>query len=472
MEYTLAIDQGTHASRALLVDRLGTTVTSRLQAVRQTRPGAGRVEQDPAQILDSVKAVINGVLRSLPASQRDAVGACGLATQRSTVLAWRMDGTPCSPALSWQDTRGAAQVAALRPHAGAIRRLSGLPLSAHYGATKLHWLAGKFAAMPGLRLGPLAAFLLNNLTEESISHVDHTNAQRMQLLDTSHCDWSDALLDWFDLPADLLPECAPVTSNHGQLGGHHIPITAVCGDQNAAWFGTGQPEPASALINIGSGAFILAAQTAHTTSPSLLSTIATSDAQGCDYLVEGTVNGAGNALQWLQNRYGSGLDPATRLADWLQQVRKPPLFINTVGGLGSPWWRHDLAPGFYPVSGRHTLAERAVAVAESILFLLQANLELLQQQSPIRRLRVSGGLSRAAPLCQRLADLTGLPVTRSECDEASARGVAWLAAGRPSDWPMPGDTQLFRPETASGLSTRYRQFIEQLQMRLDTPHHE
>jgi glycerol kinase len=246
----------------------------------------------------------------------------------------------------------------------------------------------------------------------------------------------------------------------------------VCGDQNAAWFGAGQPDAASALVNIGSGAFILAAQPAHATCPSLLSTIAASDARSCDYLVEGTVNGAGNALQWLQQGYGSDLDPATHLADWLLQVRTPPLFINTVGGLGSPWWRHDLAPRFYPDSSRHTLAERAVAVAESILFLLQANLELLQQQSPIRHLRVSGGLSRIAPLCQRLADLTGLPVTRFECDEASARGVAWLAAGRPSDWPVSGDTQLFQPQTASGLSARYRQFIEQLQLRLDTEPHE
>jgi glycerol kinase len=160
------------------------------------------------------------------------------------------------------------------------------------------------------------------------------------------------------------------------------------------------------------------------------------------------------------------------LADWLQQVRTPPLFINTVGGLGSPWWRHDLAPCFHPDHSGHSLAERAVAVAESVLFLLQANLELLHQQNPIRRLRVSGGLSRIAPLCQRLADLTGLPVTRADCDEASARGVAWLAAGQPSDWPTPGATQLFQPHTDSGLSTRYREFVEQLHMRLEACPHE
>jgi glycerol kinase len=472
MEYTLAIDQGTHASRALLVDRRGIPVARHLQPIDLTRPGRGRVEHNPAQILDSVNTVIDSVLHSLPPGQRDAVGACGLATQRSTVLAWRADGTPCSPALSWQDTRGAQQIAALQPQAEVIRRLSGLPLSAHYGATKLHWLARAFATTPGLRLGPLAAFLLDNLTDAVISRIDHTNAQRMQLLDINHRGWSEILLDWFDVPADLLPACAPVTSSYGNLARHHIPITAVCGDQNAAWFGAGRPEAGSALINIGSGAFILAAQDTATTCAALLSTLATSDAERCEYVAEATVNGAGSALQWLQNQYPSDADPAAQLAGWLQQVHTPPLFINTVGGLGSPWWRHDLAPCFYPDSARHTLAERAVAVAESILFLLQANLEKLQRQSPVRHLWVSGGLSRITPLCQKLADVTGLPVTRTQHDEASARGVAWLAAGQPSDWPPLGDTQLFRPQTDRGLRTRYREFIEQLHIRLEAGPHE
>lgn len=472
MEYTLAIDQGTHASRALLIDRNGNTVASRLQAVDLTHPAPGCIEQDPAQILDSVETVIDGLLKSLPADQRDTISACGLTTQRSTVLAWQADGAPSSPVLSWQDTRGATRVAALQPHAGDIRRLSGLPLSAHYGATKLHWLAASCAAVPGLRLGPLAAFLLTNLTAERVNRIDHTNAQRMQLLDIDRRAWSEVLLDWFDVPVNLLPECAPVASNYGKLAAQPIPVTAVCGDQNAAWFGAGRPPANSALINIGSGAFVLAAQPANTPCTALLTTIAASHAQQCEYLVEATVNGAGNALQWLRTRYAGDTDPAIHLADWLQQVHTPPLFINTVGGLGSPWWRHDLEPCFHPDSERHTLAERAVAVAESILFLLQINLELVQQQSPIGNLRISGGLSRIAPLCQKLANLTALPVTRTDQNEASARGIAWLAAGQPSDWQAPGDTQLFQPQTDSGLNTRYRAFVEQLQIHLEACNHE
>jgi sugar (pentulose or hexulose) kinase len=94
MQYTLAIDQGTHASRALLFDAQGQTVAGRLLPVALTRPKPGHAEQDAGEILASVRAAIAAVLDALPAAQRAAVQHCGLTTQRSTVLAWTREGAP------------------------------------------------------------------------------------------------------------------------------------------------------------------------------------------------------------------------------------------------------------------------------------------------------------------------------------------------------------------------------------------
>jgi len=355
--------------------------------------------------------------------------------------------------------------------ADRIQQLSGLPLSAHYGASKLHWLYQSLDDTYDVRLGPLAAFLLDNLTDNHHNLVDHSNAQRMQLLDIRTCEWSRQLLDSFEVPSATLPDCVPVEYDYGNLSSLGIPVTAVCGDQNAAWFNTGQPEPECVLVNIGSGAFILAARPGNDTDPALLNSIATSHGQTVEYLLEGTVNGAGTALQWLQQQYAV---PAmhTHLADWLETVSDPPLFINTVGGLGSPWWQADGIPAFHPQHLSYRPAERAVAVVESILFLLQVNLDRIQQQQAISRLRVSGGLSRVAPLCQKLANLSRLPVSRSDNVEASARGVAWLAAGRPGHWTAVNGIRLYQPQSDSGLRHRYQQFIQQLQVHIKAARHE
>ena len=471
MNYILAVDQGTHASRALVLDTSGQVVSQSLHPVSLAHPRPGWFEQDAGQIAASVQAAIQEALHALTAHQQAAVCACGISSQRSTVLAWQGNDTPLSMAINWQDSRGEPQLEALRSRASTIHKLSGLPLSAHYGASKLHWLHQLLGNDPDIKLGPLVSFLLDKMTGGRRCVVDHSNAQRMQLFDIHALNWSRQLSDWFDVPIQSLPVCLPVRHDYGTLADYDIPVTAVCGDQNAAWFGSGEPDAGTARVNLGSGAFILARRASDSTVPKLLSSIADSDQHSCQYLVEGTVNGAGNALQWL-NAQTSAQNIQSRLAVWLEQIAKPPLFLNTVGGLGSPWWKQGLAPKFLPDIDRYSDAERAVAVAESILFLVQYNLEQIQKQQAILRLTVSGGLSRIKPLCQKLANLSGLPVERAEDPEASARGIAWLAAGRPENWCQAGKTQLFEPVTDTGLTNRYSQFIEKLREYIETSDNE
>ena len=461
MDYVLAVDQGTHASRAVVFDAHGQIVARQLCPIDLARPHPDRAEQNAEQIADSVEQTISATLQQLEAHQRNAVHCCGIATQRSTVLAWQREGAPTSAAINWQDTRGAPQLAALRRSAEMIRRISGLPLSAHYGATKLHWLHQLTGNDPDIHLGPLGSFLLERLTQEAVFATDHSNAQRMQLFDIHALTWSPTLSNWFDVPLDRLPVCRPVKATYGSLRDGGVPVTALAGDQNAAWFACGAPDPNVALVNLGSGAFVLAAQPAEVAVPELLSSIVYSDNQTCSYVAEGTVNGAGNALQWLEKRWHVG-HPESRLAACLEQVQNPPLFMNSVGGLGSPWWREDLQPAFSDSETAYSDAERTAAVAESIVFLLQHNLERVGTQQPVRQLRISGGLSRVAPLCQKLANLSECPVVRPDDREATARGIAWLAAGRPEDWQPPGEQQLFQPAPDAGLRSRYERFTEKL----------
>ncbi|MFQ5642496.1 MAG: FGGY family carbohydrate kinase [Thiogranum sp.] len=468
MDYILAIDQGTHASRALLLDQDGQVVARSLHPVSLARPRPGQVEQDAEQLLTATQAAVREVLQTLTGAQRGAVCACGISTQRSTVMSWQANGTALSAALSWQDTRGARQTGRLRNRAAAIRALSGLPLSAHYGASKLHWLYRLPDRPPGARLGPLAGFLLQRLTREHRYAVDHSNAQRMQLLDIHTLEWSPQLADWFNVPLDRLPPCHPVQHAYGTLAESGVPVTALCGDQNAAWFGSGRPDRNTALVNLGSGAFILAARAGAAAPAELLSSIAFSDQAHCEYLLEGTVNGAGSALQWLQSQWPDE-DIRSGLPRWLEQVSDPPLFLNSVGGLGSPWWCQGPEPGFVPAHDTPDTARAAVAVTESILFLVRYNLEIMQQHQAITRLRVSGGLSQLDALCRKLANLTGLPLQRADDPEASARGIAWLAAGRPGNWRSPDNIQHFEPQPDSALADRYACFIEQLRARVDNP---
>ena len=102
---------------------------------------------------------------------------------------------------------------------------------------------------------------------------------------------------------------------------------------------------------------------------------------------------------------------------------------------------------------------------ESIAFLLCVNLEALRRPAPLQRIRVSGGLSRSDVLCRSLAELGRMPVERYAVTEATARGVAFLAAGRPACWrPLPIE-RVFTPSGDAPLVARYARWRAEMAHR-------
>ncbi|MEZ5540679.1 MAG: FGGY family carbohydrate kinase [Pseudomonadota bacterium] len=467
---TLAIDQGTHATRALVFDAQGRAIAQARQAVALQTHSHEAVEQDAAEIRASLHTVLAQVLAD-PALAGRAITAAGLATQRSSVVAWdRVTGQALAPVLSWQDRRSTALIAALATHETEIAQRTGLRLSPHYGAGKMRWLldhipAVAAAAQEGrLLLGPLASFLLFHLLEGRPTAVDHANAARTLLWNLRSRDWDPTLLALFGISRAALPQCRPIRADHGRLVSGRIPLRAVNGDQTAALYALGSPRTDTILVNIGTGAFALMPIDEPARRPAgLLAGIASSTAAEARYYLEGTVNGAGAALSWAAQRFAlDGLEQL--LPAWLDEIRIPSLFINTVGGLGAPWWRSGTEPRFERAG--IAAPEAMVAVLESIVFLLQANITLLCKAHPvIDKIRVSGGLANLDALCQKLADLSGLTVQRPPQVEATARGIAWQAAGVSVDWPAAGTSSSFLPGDDPALRARYARFIDILESR-------
>ena len=366
MRYYLAIDQGTHASRACLFDETGLQVSEHAKKIQLKRISRTHIEQDANEIVNSVREVVTKVLHEV--NTQDEIAACGIAIQRSSVIAWKNDGTAISPVLSWQDTRGSQQLEDLRKVENEIQQLSGLPLSAHYGASKLHYLLNSIKSHDvtpeTLRLSPLISYLLFQILEEHPYIVDHTNAQRTQLFGVADLNWSPRLAELFKVPLQTLPECVPVLNitdpAHGKLAGTDIPVTAISGDQNAAIFGAGLLTSETALVNFGSGAFVLSLLPHYRTSKKQLSSIAYSEDNTVQYAREGTINGAGSALAWLEKRHNVS-NLWKQLPAWLNEIDQPPLFINSVGGLGSPWWHNNIEPKFIIVDASLNKAGTALS---------------------------------------------------------------------------------------------------------------
>jgi glycerol kinase len=466
-----AMDQGGHASRVLIFDEGGDVVARGLREVSETRPRRDWVEQDPEEIVASIRGALDEALGFLGGSGRGL--HAGLATQRSSLVCWnRATGKALSPVISWQDRRAGDWLAGLALDDDWVHERTGLYPTAHYGASKLRWSLDHLPAVAAARdrgeacCGPLASFLVFRLLEERPFAVDPANAARTLLWNRRTFDWDGELLARFGIPRDVLPSCRPTRHDYGTLRakGATLSLEMVNGDQSAAVFGGGPLRDETAYVNLGTGAFVQrVARQDPGSPPGLLTSVVLQDADRVVWVIEGTVNGAGSALQRVADDGGLA-DYRPHLEQWLETVTDPPLFLNGVSGLGSPWW----VPGFRSrFIGDGDPREKMVAAAESVVFLLRVNLSLLASRAPgLDRIAVSGGLGGYDGICQRLADLTGLAVERSEEHEATSRGLAFLLAGSPEGWPEPGLSARFAPRENPGLATRFNRWRDELDSAL------
>lgn len=473
---TLVLDQGSHASRIAVFSETGDLLQLDSESVTTHSPEADIYEQDANEILNSLQSLLERLKPDLIHN----IKCCGLSTQRSTIVAWnKSTGKPLSPAISWRDLRNQHLITHLQQTSSRVHHISGLPLSAHYSASKIHWLLNNNPAVElaarkqQLCIAPLASFLLFHLLQQATYVIDHSNAQRTQLFDIQTLDWSDELLQVFDINKILLPECKPVIHKYGVLKHNNIPLTTVCGDQNAILYAYPALGEQNTLINIGTGAFILSKSPERLSSThkseKLLRTLSSSNTRNAEFITEGTVNGAGAALSWAQQAIPCE-DLFTRLPLWLKQNKSPPVFINTISGLGSPWWCQAGDAEFIG----HNLDDpenKYTAIIESIVFLIFNNIQQLQHTPD--SLFVSGGLSRLDDLCQKLADLSQSGVFRFKDSEATARGCAWLSnqltKNRSPNWNTLQISSQFEatknsPELIS-LGNRYQQFVGELEKR-------
>ena len=424
----LAIDQGTSATKALLVGP-GNEVLGRAEVPVATHPVDGDgVEADPEDLWRSVEAAGNLALSQAGAPAH----AVALANQGETVLAWdRATGRPLSRAIVWQDRRSASVCAALGPdRAAELQAITGLPLDPYFAAPKMTWLRVHVTG-DGV-VTTTDSWLLARL---GVAYVtDAATASRTMLLDLDGVSWSAAACAAFGLEPEALPAVADCDAAVGEttaFGGRPLPVAGLAVDQQAALFGQGCLAKGDAKCTYGTGAFLLVTTgpTAARSAAGLSASVAWRLAGATDYCLDGQVYTAGSALSWLA-RIGILTAPADldAIAGAVPDAGGV-VFVPALAGLGAPHWAPD-ARGV--LTGLQLSTERghvARAVAEGIAasVALLARAVAADMAAPVTALRVDGGLTRSRLLLQAQADLLQAPVLVSRSPDATALGVAALA---------------------------------------------
>ncbi len=442
--HILAIDQGTTSSRAVIYDARLTPVASAQQEFTQHFPRSGWVEHDAEEIWQTVVNVCRDALAKASLSHSDIAGI-GITNQRETTVVWdRATGKPIANAIVWQDRRTAETCRRLASagHSDTVVQQSGLRLDPYFSATKVAWLldnvdgARARAEKGDLAFGTIDAFVLWRLTGGRVHATDATNASRTALFDIRRHQWSDALLDIFDVPASVLPEVRDCAADFGrtdaELFGGEIAVLGIAGDQQAALVGQACFDAGMTKSTYGTGCFVITntGEELLQSSNQLLSTIGYRLQGETTFALEGSIFVAGSAIQWLRD----GIQVIDNAADTQaiaekHGIERDVVVVPAFTGLGAPYWDPDARGAIFGLTRGSDRAALVVATLQSIAFQTWDLVGAMHDDGVTpSTIRVDGGMVANDWFMQFLSDVTRRNIERPVQTESTAVGAAALAA--------------------------------------------
>src|SRR5579859_2781095 len=415
-KYILALDQGTTSSRAILFDRDGNLHASANEEFKQYYPQPGWVEHNAEEIWDSQLAVARKILAETKTRPED-IAAIGITNQRETVVLWdRKTVEPVHRAIVWQCRRTAAMCDRIRAEGfdHPLRERTGLVTDAYFSGTKIAWLlenvpgVGDRAERGELACGTIDSWLIWKLTGGRVHVTDVSNASRTLLFNIHSMAWDPEILDYFRIPASLLPAVRSSSEVVGETElftpGRALPIAGIAGDQQASLFGHQCFEAGSSKNTYGTGCFLLmnTGTEPRASQSGLVSTVAwrLGSARGSGkavYALEGSIFVAGAAIQWLRDelqliRSAEDTEAMAKAVPDTNGVYFVPAFV----GLGAPYWdsyARGTIVGLTRGANRNHLVRAAL---EAMAYQTRSVLDGMAADSGVRPqvLRVDGGAAR------------------------------------------------------------------------------
>jgi xylulokinase len=249
--YLLGIDIGTQGTKTCLFDIEGNSIASSFEPSHLISPKPGVVEQDPEEIYQSVANTIRNVIREVEGSFR-GVEAIGIDSQMSGIMGIDSEWKAATPYDSWLDTRCEKYIKLMKSsYEDEIVRITGCPPTYHHGPKILWWKyerpevykkISKFVIPAAYIAGRLAGLKAED------AYIDYTNIHFSGFADTDKMQWSQKLIDRFDVDIKKMPRITEpwevigfLTNDEAKKIGLRsgIPIVAGCGDQAATSLGAG-----------------------------------------------------------------------------------------------------------------------------------------------------------------------------------------------------------------------------------------
>lgn len=438
MKTILVIDTGSSSIKGILYDLNGQIITKHSIGYQMNIQNNYFATMD-SQIFRNALDQILGVMSKYIMQINVELSAIALTSQRSSVLPINSDGEPLSPIIMWYDKRSTDicnKICSISED--ALYDICGMKLSPLCSAPKMAWLKKERPQIyhDSHKLVGIHDYLLYLLTKQFAT--DSSCASRTCLMDIRSLEWSDELINLFDLNREKLCDIYAPGSIIGVLDtevadsyglSNKIPVISAGGDQQCSLLGQGVSQPGDLGITCGTGSYI----TTPIDTPRLDLSSGLNLNASCIknmWVLEATVLASGSVYDWFNNNFYPDHSPIERYSLINRDISKVPvgadgvLCFSNLFGKGSPLWDSYARGSFHNIGLDTTRAHMARAMLEGICYeIYDCFCALKSITGPITKVMLSGGLSKFECFNQILADMTDHSIEVTHQAETTALGA-------------------------------------------------
>jgi gluconokinase len=438
----VGVDLGTSAVKIIACTPDGKVVATGSASYPLETPQPGYVEQDAEEVYRATMKALHDVLAHVR-GRGDEVAALGFSSAMHGVLPVDAHGDPLGPLVTWMDRRAAEVAERWRADgtAAELYAIAGAPVHPMLPSCKLRWFSEHDPASVrrAAKLVSLKELFVFRWTGEWL--VDWGIASATGLFDLHARDWSDRALELARVGREKLSAAVPTTTLRrsirepvaGTLGLRpEAAVVLASSDGALANLGVGAVGHGELALTLGtSGAIRIVVDAPTLDERARTFCYAFDDTR---YIAGGATSSAGAVLNKLHELFAGEIPADERFRRAVEFAEEAPpgarglTVLPFLSGERAPYWLAELRGGIVGLDLSHTRGDLFRAAFESVVFAVATVLAVLRERvGAPRRVRLSGGLTRAALIRQLVADIFGCEAVLADQEEASAFGAAMMA---------------------------------------------
>ena len=457
-KYILTHDLGTSGNKAVLFDL-------KLNALYQTKvnyplyyPKQGWVEQEPEDFWNAVIKATHTLIHENNINPDDIIGLI-FDSQGNCTIPIDQQGSPLMRAISWLDTRASSIIHRYSEGEGEsvagynfetltmfLDNTSGVPgLTGKDPISHIQWIKKNEQDIyeKTYKFLNVKDYIIYKCTNNAITSVDLGNVSWM--MDSKQLNWSDKILDKFDVDKQKLPDIKKSTDLAGNLTKNaarelglkpDLPVFVGSIDFTAGALGSGAIDEKELIVCIGTADFVAAHVSEEKRNiPRYTGTIWSAQDK---YLCLAKQETGAACLDWIINQMFRGElekfeNNPKELYKYLNDIverteagAKNLIFTPWMYGERSPINDPNVRGGFYNLSLAHTREDLLRAVYEGVAFNIKWGLTFVERLvGKSKQINAIGGGCKSDIWCQILADILEKNINKvAEPDLACNRGLA------------------------------------------------